>query len=57
MQVTIAEAEAKFEEIIDAVLRGEDVVITRNGEALVRVVAIMPQSPTARDETSKGEDL
>jgi prevent-host-death family protein len=37
--VSVAEAKAKFSEIIQAVEAGEDIRITRHGTAVVRLVA------------------
>lgn len=39
IEVTVEEAEAEFERLMDAVARGERVVIVRGGEA---VAALMP---------------
>jgi prevent-host-death family protein len=38
-QVSVAEAKAKFSEIIQAVEAGEDIRITRHGTPVVRLVA------------------
>lgn len=43
-QVSVAEAKAKFSEIIQAVEAGEDIRITRHGTAVVRLVAEQPKN-------------
>jgi prevent-host-death family protein len=39
-QVNVAEAKARLSELIDAVLRGEEVVIARRNTPIVRLAAI-----------------
>jgi prevent-host-death family protein len=42
--VSVAEAKAKLSEIIQAVVAGEDIRITRHGQPVVRLVAEHPRS-------------
>ena len=42
MNVDIREAEARLSNLIDMVLNGEDVVLTRNGKLLVKFVPVEP---------------
>lgn len=37
--VSVAEAKAKLSEILDAVIAGEDVMITRRGKTIAKIVA------------------
>jgi prevent-host-death family protein len=47
--VSVAEAKAKFSEIIQAVEAGEDIRITRHGTTVVRLVAEQVQPPKSID--------
>lgn len=40
MQVNIEEAKAKMSELIAAAERGQEVIITRNGRSVVRLVSV-----------------
>jgi prevent-host-death family protein len=42
--VDVSEAEAEFEALLDRVQRGEEVVITREGKPVARMVATKPAS-------------
>lgn len=43
IQVNIAEAKAKLSALIEAAERGEDIIIARNGQPVVRVCALSPK--------------
>lgn len=49
IEVTVAEAETRFEELIDAALRGADVVILQDGR---QVLSVVPY----RGDTADGAD-
>jgi prevent-host-death family protein len=51
---SIAEAEAQLSELIDRVLQGQDVVITRNGRP---VVSLRPIAATATPRMTTAESL
>jgi prevent-host-death family protein len=42
IQMNIAEAKAKLSALVEAALRGEDVVLARGGEPVVRLVSLAP---------------
>jgi prevent-host-death family protein len=42
-EVTIHEAKARFSRLLARVAEGEEVVITRGGEPIARIVAIKPR--------------
>jgi prevent-host-death family protein len=42
IQMNIAEAKARLSALVEAALRGEDVVLARAGEPVVRIVALEP---------------
>jgi len=44
---SVAEAESRLPELIDRVLGGEDVVITRDGEPVVELKAVAPKPSPA----------
>jgi prevent-host-death family protein len=47
---TIAQAEHQFEALLDAVERGEEVIITRNGRAIARLIPYAePANPPAQN--------
>ena len=46
--VGLAEAKSKLSELVDQVERGEEVVISRNGKAVARIVPIERQRKTDR---------
>ncbi len=46
MRMNIAEAKAKLSSLVEAALRGEDVVLARGGEPVARIVPLAP--PPAR---------
>jgi antitoxin (DNA-binding transcriptional repressor) of toxin-antitoxin stability system len=43
---SVAETKARLSEILDGVLAGEEVIITRRGKEIVRLNAIMPPKPS-----------
>jgi|CXWL01.1.fsa_nt_gi prevent-host-death family protein len=42
IQMNIAEAKAKLSALVEAALRGEDVVLARGGEPVARIVSLSP---------------
>ena len=54
MQMNIAEAKAKLSELVAAAERGEDVVIARGGEPVVRLVSARPAGPAFRLGIAEG---
>ena len=44
IQMNIAEAKAKLSALVDAALRGEDVVLAKGGEPVARIVSLAPQA-------------
>ena len=55
MQMNIAEAKAKLSELIAAAERGEEVVIARGGQPVVRLVPAVGSSPAFRIGLADGE--
>ncbi len=53
--VTIHEAEASFSELIEEAESGEEVVISRGGEPVVRLVPMRPAPKTRPFGLYKGE--
>jgi prevent-host-death family protein len=48
MRTSVAEAKARFSELIEAARGGEPVIVTRHGEPVVAVVSL-PQDPEDRE--------
>ena len=48
MRASVAQAKARFSEMIDAARAGEPVIVTRNGEPVVAVVPV-PSDPDDRE--------
>ena len=58
IRTTSLEAKTKLDELIDAAMRGEDVLITANderGERTVRIVAISDKQPLRKAGSLKGK--
>jgi prevent-host-death family protein len=45
IQMNIAEAKAKLSGLVEAALRGEDVVLARGGQPVARIVSLAPTQP------------
>jgi prevent-host-death family protein len=48
IQMNVAEAKAKLSELIAAAERGEEVIIARGGQPVVRVVSVAAAKPVRR---------
>lgn len=56
MNISVAEAKAKFSELIKRAEAGEEIVVTRHGKAVARVVPPEPEeSPLPRIGALKGK--
>jgi prevent-host-death family protein len=55
MQMNIAEAKAKLSELIAAAERGEEVVIARGGQPVVRIIPAVSPNPAFRIGLVDGE--
>jgi prevent-host-death family protein len=54
---TIAEAERQFEALLDAAERGEEVIITRDGRAIARLIPYAePANPPAQNFDTDAEN-
>ena len=53
-QVNLEQAQTLLAELIDAALHGEEVVITNDSQALVKLVPIAPASPRPQFGSAKG---
>lgn len=53
IHVNIAEAKAKLSSLVEASLRGEDVILARAGEPKVRLVAIPGAAKKTRDAENR----
>jgi prevent-host-death family protein len=57
MEVSVYDAKSKLSAMIKRALEGEDVVITRNGEATVRLVPVSKRTHWIGLATGSGEVL
>ena len=57
MEVSVYEAKSKLSAMIKRALAGEDVIITRNGEATVRLVPVSKRTRWIGIAEGKGEVL
>lgn len=55
MQMNIAEAKAKLSELVAAAERGEEVVLARGGNPVVRIVPAIQVKPKFRFGVAAGE--
>lgn len=55
MQMNIAEAKAKLSELVAAAERGEEVILARGGNPVVRIVPAVPLKPKFRFGIAAGE--
>ena len=55
MEISVYEAKSKLSAMIKKALEGEDVVITRNGEATVRLVPVSKQTSWVGLASGKGK--
>ncbi len=55
MKLKVNEAKARLSQMIAAAERGEDVLITRRGQPVVRLVAMQPTTPSFRFGLLDGE--
>lgn len=55
MQMNIAEAKAKLSELVAAAERGEEVILARAGQPVVRIVPAIPSTPNFRFGVAAGE--
>ena len=51
----IHEAKTQFSKLVDAVMQGKEIVITKAGKPAVRLVPISPQKPELRFGVLKGK--
>ena len=52
--ITIAEAAQKLPDLIDAVLRGEEIIITKDNCSVAKIVPTIPLKPRPRFGSAKG---
>ena len=52
--VSLSEAKTKFSEFVERASLGEDIVITRRGHAIVRMIRFEPANPNRRLGLLKG---
>jgi antitoxin (DNA-binding transcriptional repressor) of toxin-antitoxin stability system len=45
MQISIGEAEARWDDVVSRAEAGEEIVLTRDGEQVVRIVAVKQKQP------------
>lgn len=50
--VSVTEAKRRFDQLIDQVLAGEEVNMTRRGKAVVRIVRVAPDEGEAERDVS-----
>jgi len=53
-QVTLAEASERLSQLVEAVLRGEEVSIAINDRPIVRLTPIQPEKPRPKFGSGKG---
>lgn len=56
-QMDIAQAQNHFSDLIEKALRGEEVVITRDDQPVVKLVAVSPVKPPRSDLFGSDRDL
>ena len=54
MRVNVAEAKARFSELVRRASMGEEVVIARDNHPVVRLVPVRPTAATRKPGTAKG---
>jgi prevent-host-death family protein len=55
MQIAIAEAKSHFAELVRKAEQGEDIVLTRYGKAVARIVATVPEQKRSLIGCLKGQ--
>jgi len=53
-QVSITEAEQKFAQIVQAVLSGQEVIITENNEPIIKIISLKMNSSKPKFGSAKG---
>ncbi len=56
-EITAVEAKVKFGSLLDAVERGEEVVVTRNGKRIARIVPAEPDIAARKAAAEKLKDF
>lgn len=56
-ELTAVEAKVKFGAVLDAVERGEEIVVTRNGKPVARITQAEPDMATRRAAAEKLKDF
>lgn len=56
LEIDILEAEKQFDDLLERVERGEEIVITRNGEAVAQLVPIATDTGAPVLEYSEAKD-
>jgi prevent-host-death family protein len=56
-ELTAVEAKVKFGSVLDAVERGEEVVVTRNGKRVARIVSAEPDLSARHAAAEKLKDF
>jgi prevent-host-death family protein len=57
MQISISEAEARWDEVVSRAEAGEEIVLTRDGEQVVRIVAVKQKQPEERATSDGAADV
>lgn len=52
---TLTEAKAKFSEVVEKAMKGEEIIVTKMGEPAVQIKAYQPQAKTPLLGMMKGE--
>lgn len=55
MQVNMHEAKTQLSKLVQAVLDGEEVILARNGEAVVQITKYTPVKPKRKPGSLKGQ--
>ena len=55
MQVNMHEAKSQLSKLVQAVLDGEEVILARNGEAVVQITKYTPVKPKRKPGSLKGK--
>ncbi len=57
MKVQVEEAPAKFQEIMQMVMEGNDVLIMDQHKAIARIVPVVPDQPSKEDDKWTTDDF
>jgi prevent-host-death family protein len=54
-QIDITEAQAQITQLLQSALRGEEIIITRNNQPILKLIQFSPDSKRRRRGSAKGQ--